>query len=250
MHRPAKRGDIQTVLFDLGNTLVDYHRGGLSDDEKDLLGLWNMVELLRRWKAPVVFDDLYDRFYLEWRRRLRYRKRRQIEISVEECLLPAIPERLHATAKLRRLLLAFHEPSARFCVLHEGAADLLKELCRRGYTLGLVANSPVPGYCHDATLRRLGIFEYFSIRQYSYDAGVRKPDEKFFRRVLEKLGADAANAALVGDSWRLEIEPSLRLGMRTFWYRPSGRDEVMAAGIDDRLHVVEHLGDVLKLLAR
>jgi FMN phosphatase YigB (HAD superfamily) len=245
----SRTGDTIAVVFlDLGNTLIDYHSGGLTDDEKDFLGLRNMVQVLHGWDSKVGFDDLYDGFYMPWRHALRYRRRRQAEISIDDYLSGAIAAPFLTGARHRRLLLAFHEPFVRFSLLHAGTVELLAELGRRGKSPVLVANSPIPGFCHDAALRKLGILHCFSLRQYSYDAGVRKPNERFFQLALRRARTDAARGAMVGDSWSLDIEPALRLGMQTFWYRPNAIPESVEGSAEHAAHIIRRLADVPPLL--
>lgn len=44
------------VLFDLGNTLVDYHGPPLSDEEKDLVGLDRMARLMHARGMATSLD--------------------------------------------------------------------------------------------------------------------------------------------------------------------------------------------------
>jgi putative hydrolase of the HAD superfamily len=48
----------------------------------------------------------------------------------------------------------------------------------------------------------------------SEEIGVGKPDDRAFRIALERLAAQPAHAAMVGDSFATDVEPALRLGMR------------------------------------
>lgn len=66
--------------------------------------------------------------------------------------------------------------------LYPCTADVLKELLRRGYKLGVIANQS------EGTARRLekwGILSCFDVIAASAEEGVAKPDADIFRRALE-----------------------------------------------------------------
>ncbi|MBP8083038.1 MAG: hypothetical protein KAZ87_07530 [Spirochaetes bacterium] len=46
---------IKTVFFDLGNTILDCHSGNLTDEEKDIIGLWRMQSKLK--KGRIYKDE-------------------------------------------------------------------------------------------------------------------------------------------------------------------------------------------------
>lgn len=211
---------MKAIFFDLGNTLVDYHQGGITDEEKDFLGLRNMSLALARWNTPLSVDELDRVFYSPWMRALRVRSRRTSEYPVTELLARVLPEPATTPRRMRRLLSLFHEPFVRFAVATPGAVEVLTTLRRKGLRVGLISNTPVPGYCHDLTLDRLGLLQLLETRLYSYDVGVRKPSPRLFELAINRLKVAPSEAVMVGDSRQLDIEPALCLGIGAVQYQP------------------------------
>lgn len=142
---------IQLVLFDLGNTLVDYHRAPPSDAEKDAAGLRAMAKLLAQRGKPVAMEMLMARFYRPLEAIFAERDGKGQESALEP-LLAALPGVDEADAELQReLLLAFHAETAELAVALP-AADFLRRVTARGIHTALASNTALPGYCHDLTL--------------------------------------------------------------------------------------------------
>lgn len=208
--------DEKLVIFDLGNTLVDYHRGGLSDDEKDLVGLHRMHAALRKRYPQLSLVALYDAFYRPWLAAQAHRSKKTREYEVHDYLgkvldLSELSEQLY-----RRAMLAFHGPFIETVWVAPGALELLSDLSERGISLGLLANSPIPGFCHEAALDRVGLLPFLEHRLFSYDVGIRKPDPRLFQMLMSRAGAKPSSTVLVGDSERLDLGPARSLGISTF----------------------------------
>jgi len=70
-------------------------------------------------------------------------------------------------------------------------------------------------------LRLCGFDPYIDALVVSEEAGSWKPDPEIFRTALARLGCDAADAVMIGDSWAADIEGARAVGMRAIWYNPS-----------------------------
>src|SRR6266508_4980930 len=66
-----------------------------------------------------------------------------------------------------------------------GAAEMLHELKRRGYRLGLVSNGPVGSIPN--VLGAYGLHELFDVLAVSQGLGIDKPDARIFRFALDHL---------------------------------------------------------------
>jgi HAD superfamily hydrolase (TIGR01549 family) len=102
--------------------------------------------------------------------------------------------------------------------LYEDALPVLEELRRHGLKLGLVSNSG------------RDLDEFLAHHTLPVDAAVTsgahgwtKPHESIFRAVLERLGVEAREAAMVGDSAEDDIEGARALGMQAFLLDRDGR---------------------------
>jgi len=72
---------------------------------------------------------------------------------------------------------------------------------------------------------RFTFLDLFEISIFSYEVGMRKPEEQIFRLMLDKLQVEAQEALFV-DDFKENIEGAQRLGMQTVWYYP--RDAALA----------------------
>jgi putative hydrolase of the HAD superfamily len=95
--------------------------------------------------------------------------------------------------------------------LYEEVPEVLRELRRDGYTIGLISN----------TQRSLSTFEthfelhgLFDVALSSSDHGYMKPHRSIFEEALRRAAVPASAAMMVGDSVPHDIEGARRLGMR------------------------------------
>jgi putative hydrolase of the HAD superfamily len=115
--------------------------------------------------------------------------------------------------------------------LYEDVPDVLRELAGAGVRIGLISNSH----------RCLASFEsHFELRGLisaavsSSDHGYLKPHASIFQAALEKVNVAAADAVMVGDNVRQDIEGALAAGMRAVLLHrgdPSHERELIAAGV-------------------
>lgn len=92
--------------------------------------------------------------------------------------------------------------------------DILADLRRRGFRLGLVSNfyGNLITICDEA-----GFTPLIDAILDSAVVGLRKPDTRFFAAALERLDVAADQAAFVGDSLERDMRPAKALGMKTVW---------------------------------
>jgi len=210
--------DAGLAIFDLGNTLVDYHRGPVSEVEKDYLGLINMQGFLSRIGCNIGLDELVNDFYKPWLGDLKKRKSQNCEFDIREYLPSKCKEMLQTNYVFDALMLAFFEPCTRFAEKIHGVQRTLEDLKEKGFTLAIVSNTPVPGICHKKTLSSLGLSGYFSETFFSYDNGRRKPNESYLRDVIKECGATPESTVCIGDSVSADIEPAISIGAKAIHY--------------------------------
>ncbi len=96
--------------------------------------------------------------------------------------------------------------------LRDGIRETIAELRRAGYTLALAANQ------EERTgefLRESGVTEGFAWDLVSAEMGIGKPAPLFFRIILDAIGVQPSEAAMVGDRLDNDIFPARVLGMWT-----------------------------------
>ena len=114
--------------------------------------------------------------------------------------------------------------------LYPGAAAALEELAEE-YTLALAGNAPAS---ITEVLDELGVLRWFRHREVSGTIGVKKPDERFFRTILDHAGFPPSEAAMIGDRLDNDMIPAKRLGIRTIWFR-QGRYAALEPRVPDEL---------------
>jgi HAD superfamily hydrolase (TIGR01662 family) len=103
--------------------------------------------------------------------------------------------------------------------LYDEVPDVLRELHDDGYTIGLISNTQRSLAEFE---RHFGLDGLFAVAISSSDHGYMKPHPSIFEEALRRVGAAAAEAAMVGDSVPHDIEGARRAGMRGILVSRSG----------------------------
>jgi len=96
----------------------------------------------------------------------------------------------------------------------------------RGYRLGAVTNRGYSGPRFHEEMRDLGLTDLFEATVISCDVGYMKPHPRIFHYALERMGVEAEEAVMVGDSLRADVEGAKTLGMGAVWRRPVAGEPV------------------------
>lgn len=103
-----------------------------------------------------------------------------------------------------------------------GARAALQALQPR-FRLALATNAVESGENQvRAALSRAGLDGFFQAVFTARELGLAKPDPAFYALILEKLGLDAGQAVMVGDSYSGDVAGAKEAGLRAIWYNPSG----------------------------
>ncbi len=101
----------------------------------------------------------------------------------------------------------------------DGAEKLLDELSAE-YELYMVSNGTAT--VQDGRIAASGIGKYFKDIFISQRIGFNKPDKRFFELCLEKMnGLKKEEAIIVGDSLSSDIKGGKNAGIATLWYNPN-----------------------------
>jgi len=212
-----KKPFIRNVLFDLGNTLLDY-KDGESLDGRFRQGAQRAYALLAKFGFVL---PPFERFHRSIKRRLKraylLKRLSKKEVLLSECLQPFFQRMgLHLTPEQsRKVDHVWWSPFSEVSELCDGARECLRYLRSRGISLGIISNTFVPSYLLEADLARHKIRDQFQVRLYSCDFGIKKPFSAFFREALAQLGARPRETAIVGDKLREDIVGGARLGLTT-----------------------------------
>jgi HAD superfamily hydrolase (TIGR01549 family) len=238
---------LRAVLFDLGDTLLDF-------EPMDTRALFRRAarltydDLAARGVTPMPEFERYTRVYfrgVKWA--YFWAKLRRREFNSLDLL-----RQFHATmglptdeAMLRELAWRWYEPVIEHTRVEAGLAGTLAELSRgAGLRLGVISNTIVPGFVHDRQLEMVGLLEHLPVRVYSSEVGYRKPDRRIFEAALSRLGVGARETLFVGDLVKTDIIGARRMGMRTALKQPFAN--LRPHRIAD--HVVRRISDLVEVV--
>jgi len=210
-----KHDEIKAVLFDLGDTLLDF--GKVDTTRAFLEGAKLTYAFLQEHGQPVPPFSWYFARNLV-RLRIRYLVSNLTHRDFDSLeVLRAVGTR-HGV-KLSRaqwddFAWLWYEPLSRRARTEEDLREALAELRRMGLKLGIVSNTFVSRASLEKHLRLLSLLEFFPVQLYSYEFHVRKPSPEIFRIAADKIGARAESILFVGDRIDNDIRPALASGMR------------------------------------
>lgn len=101
--------------------------------------------------------------------------------------------------------------------LYDGVPDLLQTLRQKGGRVYLLSNAQQIFTAYE--LRALGLTPYFDAVYLSSACGCKKPDPRFFARLLTGQRLDPARSIMVGNDGRCDIEGARRAGLATLYVR-------------------------------
>ena len=116
-------------------------------------------------------------------------------------------------------------------VPYPDAVPTLRELKRRGYKLGVIANQ---NYGTEMRLKNWNLLRFFEVIAASAELGMAKPDPAIFEWALKQADCSPQNAVMVGDRMDNDMAPANRLGMHSVrlkrglgaYHEPQSDDEV------------------------
>jgi putative hydrolase of the HAD superfamily len=100
-----------------------------------------------------------------------------------------------------------------------GAAGLLRAV-RPFAPIGIVTNNVLAE--QEDKLRQFGLRPLVDELVVSAEEGVSKPDPVIFLRALARLGCEASEAVMVGDTWTSDIVGARAAGIRAIWFNRRG----------------------------
>ena len=210
----------RNCIFDLYGTLVDIHT-----DERTPR-LWQaMADWYREHGVNYAPDELQDAYFLcvqrmEGADSLRNDSHEaHPEIKIELVFQQLFERKgLHADQMLAiETGQRFRQASLHYIRLYNGAAELLRTLHAHGQGVWLLSNAQrIFTACE---LRDLGIETLFDGIYLSSDYGCKKPDRRFFERLLKERGIDPGSAIMIGNDGVCDIQGARAVGLHTLYIR-------------------------------
>ena len=123
------------------------------------------------------------------------------------------------------------------------AENTLKELVKKRVKLALLTNGA--GEAQRAKIQRFKLGRYFSICLIEGELGYGKPDQRFFKMALDKLGVMPNQAWMVGDDLERDITGAQAAEIFSVWYdfREAGLPASSTVKPD---RIINNLAELLK----
>jgi len=206
---------IKAVLFDLGETLVNFGRININEVFRQSAKL--TYEFLQSHNQPTGNFKWYYRHSI---------------ISIRlHCLISNLTGKdFNALSLLKKIGTGkgvtlsedqwrevgwlWYEPLGRLAKVEPDITETLTRLRAMGLKLGILSNTFISAGSLDRHLRQLGMLDFFPCRLYSYQFEFRKPDRRIFQAAAERLGELMENILFVGDRLDKDIQPALKTDMR------------------------------------
>ena len=235
--------NIEAIFLDVGNTL----RIVLKDDEFMARARQQLAELTGT-KMPVdAFIEMLEGRYQVLRKRA---KTQLIEASEKEMwtnwMLPDFPAETIAplSGKLTRL---WRDCDGRR-VPRDDVKETVIELNRRGYLLGIIANTitetEIPDY-----LEEYGLTECFKTVVLSSKVGIRKPNPEIYWEAARRIGVEPAKCVYVGDNPVRDVEGTRAAGygMMILLLEPETLKKEPPTGDVKPDHTIREIKDLLDI---
>jgi len=212
-----KNTDIEAIFLDVGNTL----RIVIPDEAFIVHSKQQLVKLTGASMSPDAFHELLTERYKVLRKRA---KEQLLEASEKEMwtqwMLPDYPTEKIAplSGKLTRL---WRDCDGRR-VPRENSTGVVIELSKRGYLLGIIANTITETEIPDYILAE-GLTGYFKTVILSSKIGIRKPNPEIYWEAARRIGVEPAKCVYVGDNPVRDVEGTRAAGYGMFilYYEPA-----------------------------
>ena len=203
------------LVFDLYGTLVDIHT-----EENDFV-----------WEHTAIYFGFYGAQYTGAELKAAFQKAMQAREAKAgqsyECF-PDIPfEQVMAQLFRQRgveeradglginAAQLFRVLSIEYIKLYPGVLDALAYLRQQGYRLWLLSNAQQVFTAYE--LRHLGLGEQLDGIYLSSDYGCRKPDQRFYRVLMQERGIDPEKCLMIGNDRETDIAGARAAGMATLY---------------------------------
>ncbi len=239
---------IRGILFDLGDTLLDF--GPVDTIDLFEKGAHLTYSYLEQLGVSLPSFGVYHRrqfravrWAYAWSHIIgrEFNSMDMIGKLVSRMGFTLEPEQLAELAWL------WYEPLGKQATVEPGAGEMLAAFTNDGISLGVISNTFIPAVVLDRHLDSLDLLQYLPVRVYSCDVRYRKPHPRIFRYALAEAGLEAAETMLVGDTPKADIRGARRAGLIAVLKDPSGKYAGHRIHPD---HTITTLAELPQIVAR
>ncbi|MGN0464007.1 MAG: bifunctional riboflavin kinase/FAD synthetase [Acutalibacteraceae bacterium] len=144
---------------------------------------------------------------------------------------------------MQELYDSFNEDYGKYVVMLPHALDVLKEVKRRGYIMGIISNGV--SVLQNTKLDTAGIRDMFDVITVSGDFGVYKPDRRIFDEACRQAGVPNKDCLFVGDHPINDIKGALGAGMQVV---RMNQGDFYNKEIDSSITTIEDLNELLDII--
>ncbi len=197
---------IEAIFLDLGNTL----RMLVKDEQHMATARRKIAEMVGTDEDPQAFCEKLNTRYKDYRKWAFEELREAPEEELwTRWLVPDFPaERIAPLAG--ELTYQFRQSMGRRVVV-EGAREVIEELQRRRYILGIISNligkREIPEW-----LEAEGFTPYFKSVVLSSIYGIRKPDPAIYLEAAHRAGVEPGKCVYVGDNLKRDVTGTRKAG--------------------------------------
>ncbi|MFW5846598.1 MAG: HAD family hydrolase [Nanoarchaeota archaeon] len=207
---------IKLIIFDLWQTLA-YRRG--DNGPRSIRTMLNKFNLgISIEKAIKIFEDSVQT--KKWKSKFKAYQNlcENLKINAEEQNVRELMNiRDSAEEKLR---------------LYSFTIPLLKKLRKQGYKIGLISNSSE--FAIKKVKEKTDLLKYVDYPLFSYNVGVIKPSQEFFKTMLKTSKLKANECVMIGDKVLDDVIPPKKLGMYSIHFKGYAdlKNHLLKLGID------------------
>ena len=198
--------DIEAIFLDVGNTL----RIVLEEPDFQQKAMADLVKLVGALESQ---QDFFEKVEARWKAYRKNSKQSLVEASERELwtihLLPDYPKEMIAPLSGRLTRLWRDRDGRR--VPRADAKETIIELDRRGYKLGIIANTITETEIPD-WMESDGVTKYLKTVILSSKVGLRKPNPEIYWMAARDIGVAPVNCAYVGDNPVRDVEGTRAAG--------------------------------------
>jgi putative hydrolase of the HAD superfamily len=219
--------NIEAIFIDLGNTL----RILIKDETHMAQARRKIVELVETDESPETFCAKLDERYKVYRKWAFENLKEAPEAELwTRWLVPEFPA--EKIAPLGAELTFQYRQSMGRRVVVDGGREVVAELQKRGYTLGIISNligtREIPEW-----LVAEGFAPYFKSVALSSVLGIRKPDPAIYLEAARRAGVEPGNCAYIGDNLKRDVTGTRAAGFKMLVIMISPKDLAEATITDE-----------------
>ncbi len=198
--------EIEAIFLDLGNTL----RMLVKDEQHMAAARRKITDMVGTHEQPEAFCERLNIRYKEYRKWAfdELREAPEAELWTRWLVPDFPPDRIAPLAG--ELTFQFRQSMGRRVVV-EHAREVVEELRRRGYILGIISNligtREIPDW-----LEAEGFAPYFKSVVLSSVFGIRKPDPAIYLEAARRAGVEPCRCVYVGDNLKRDVSGTRQAG--------------------------------------